>query len=207
MTPLTSRKAAPSPLRRTSLTVLVVGTALAILAAAGPEWLARIGVVLAVATGVLACGCAWREIRHNRRQHAGELLAATRRHGEALTEERRHNTSVVNILAERATVAQAEVERQRITIGGMQVEISTLRHQMGTLQQDNARLTEKLAQRDSTVKSLTETVRSHEAELLVLRHREIETVPPAEAPAVLDPRTWETALILPNYEVDHRSFA
>jgi regulator of replication initiation timing len=240
-----THKAQPSPLRRTSLIVLVAGTVLALAAALGPVWLTRVGVVLAVATGVVACVYAWREIRQNRREHALQMLEATRRHGRALTDERSHNASVVDVLANRAGAAQAEVERQRLTINGLQVQISTVRStvstlrgeismlqgEVSTLRVDNAHLRSELADRGLTIGSLQETVRAREAELAELlkdaADAEVHGLPRrvfAEHEAdtawleddqrsgdrdhltVVDLRTLETAMILPNYEGD-RKFA
>ena len=174
--PAISRQAAPSRLHRTSLTVLIVGTVLAIVAAFGPVWVARIGVALAVATGVAACIYAWREVQANRHAHARELLTVSQQHGRALTEERQHNARVVQVLRGRVSTAQAEVERQRGTVNGMQVEISTLRGQVtnlrgeiAALQHDQAHLQGEIAQRERTIGSLQETVRARDGELAVLR--------------------------------------
>ena len=77
------RTASPSALRRASEIVLVVGTVLAVLAAFGPIWSVRTGVVVAVVAAVLACAFAWRELFWERRQHhrghAGRVLGARAR--------------------------------------------------------------------------------------------------------------------------------
>ncbi len=156
--------------------MLIVGTVLAIAAAFGPVWVARIGVALAVATGVAACVYAWREVRANRHDHARELLTASQQHGRALTEERQHNARVVQVLRGRVSTAQAEVERQRVTVNGMQVEISTLRGhvtnlrgEIAALQHDQAHLQGEIAQRERTIGSLQVTVRARDGELAALR--------------------------------------
>jgi len=85
------RKEAVSPLRRTSEIVLVAGTVVAVIAAFGPTWAVRLGIVVAVISAVVACLFAWRELFNARRQHARAMLTASRDHGRALTDERTRN--------------------------------------------------------------------------------------------------------------------
>lgn len=186
---------------------------LALAAASGPVWLTRVGVVLAVLTGLLGCVYAWREGNQNRRTHSRELVTMTRRHGRALTEERRHNAAVLDVLADRVGAARAEVARQHATLNGMQVEITTvrgqvttLRREISTLRADNAALRHHLAEREATIGSLRDTVRAREGELAVLLDgaadaevhglpRRVRTAPSSaatgrESPDVLEEAGW-----------------
>lgn len=212
-----------SPLRRISQVVLVAGTALAVLTAFGPQWLTRVGVGLAVVTAIVACVYAWREIARGRRAHAAAQLSASQRHSAALTEERQQNGAVVDTLTYRIKAAQAEVATQRVTIAGLTTEVSSLRG-------DNAVLTHEIKMRDVRIASLRQTVRAREVELQVLLADEddavvhalprrvlaentaaLENVPAAaelwtdgDHPTVVDLRTLESAMILPNYEEDRK---
>jgi len=169
------RRAEISPLRRLSRNVLIIGTVVAVVAAWGPVWVVRAGVVVAVATAVVACVLAWRELAAVRHQHAVEMLAASRWHGAALREERRHNAAVVDTLTGRVEAATAErrghqthiveltstVVQLTATIGGLKSEISTLHGNFASAQGD-------IRQRESVIASLRETLRSREAELAAL---------------------------------------
>ena len=141
------RRAELSPLRRLSRNVLVIGTVAAALAACGPLWLVRVGVVLAVGAAVASCLLAWREVAELRRTHAAELLAASKASGAVLREERRHNASVVDTLAERARAAgeaivqhQAVIAELRTTLRTVRAENSTLVTKNGTLSDANGTL-------------------------------------------------------------------
>jgi hypothetical protein len=155
------RRLAPSSARRVSGVILVVGSVLAVAAAFGSLWVVRGGVVLAVLAAVFATTVTWRELTRERRRHAAETLAASRAHGQALRDERSHNQQVLQVVTDRNSRAVAEIERQHVVIAGMRTEISTLRG-------DKAALTATLAQRDRTIGSLRDTVRTQEAELLAL---------------------------------------
>lgn len=226
-----ARQATASRLRRTSQVVLVLGTVLAVGAAFGPAWLARVGVGVAVAAAVVACLFAWREVFGARRQHAQEVLRASQRHGQALREERTRNAGVVDILTRRAGEAGLVIEGQRTVI-------VTLRAEVAGLHAEQEGLLTQLAQRDTTITSLRRTVGARQAELAALRDAvaaadsdagsgaavrhmprralaEHEStwseVPGADEvwrdgshPSVVDLRMLDTAMVLPNYEADRR---
>lgn len=226
-----ARQATASRLRRKSQVVLVIGTVLAVGAAFGPTWLARVGVGVAVAAAVIACLFAWREVFGAQRQHAQEVLRASRRHGEALREERTRNAGVVDIVTRRAGEAGVVIEGQRTVIVALRAEVAGLHAaQEGWLTQ--------LAQRDTTITSLRRTVGTQEAELAALRDavaaddsdagsgaavrhmpRRVlaeqdstwSEVPGADEvwrdgshPSVVDLRMLDAAMVLPNYEADRR---
>ena len=119
-----ARKAPVPALRRLSRNVLIIGTVVSLLAAFGPTWAARAGIVIAVVAAVVACVVAWTELSQAHRAHASELLAATQAHGRALTEERRHNASVLDVLDRRAKNAAAEIVTHRRSIAQLHSEIS-----------------------------------------------------------------------------------
>lgn len=183
----TRRQEPTSPLRRATQVVLGAGTALAVASAFGPVWVVRIGLVVSVAAGVLACSLAWRELFAARRQHAGAMLRASHQHGAVLHEERERNAAVVEALSERARSAGMVIAGQRVTIAQLRSEVE---------------------QRDGVIGSLRGTVAAHEDELQVLRTRddaELHHLPRrvltvADTEGAVDLRTLETAMVLPNYE-------
>ena len=221
-----TRAARPPKLRRVSQSVLIVGSVVAVVAAFGPIWMVRAGVAVAVVTAVLACVFAYRQLFAVRRQHAQEVLTASRQHGQAMREERTHNASVVDALSLRVTQSGEIIEGQRVIIGKLQTSVATLNG-------DAVHLRSEIAHRETVIASLRETVRSREAELIALhgdgeenpganvRHMprrvlvEHETawvdVPSADElwgdgsyPTVVDLKTLETAMVLPNFEADQK---
>jgi chromosome segregation ATPase len=217
-----SRSAATSRLRRASEVVLVVGTVVAVAAAFGPAWAARVGVAVAVAAAVVACVCAWRELFNAERRHARTLLQTSQRHGAQLRDERRHNAEVVDTLTDRVRETVAVVDGQRVTIAG-------LRHEVFALEGDRTSLRAAVADRDRTITSLRTSVQKQEVEIAGLETRvaelvheldedgvqvhrlpalpqdELDALTEREDSLVLDLRTLETVRgVLPNYEADRR---
>ena len=221
-----TRAARPSKLRQASGLVLVVGSVVAVVAAFGPIWMVRAGVAVAIATAVLACYFAYRQLFVVRRQHAQAVIAASRRHGEALREERTHNASVVGALSLRVSQSGEIIEGQRVIIGKLQTSVAGLNG-------DVAHLRGEIAHRETVIGSLRETVRSREAELIALHGEDGEDagadvhhmprrvlvehesawadVPNADElwgdgsyPTVVDLRMLETAMVLPNFEADQK---
>lgn len=209
--------------QRLSPCVLLAGAVLSVAAAFGPVWVVRAGIALALIAGVIGCLLAWHDLTAVRRQHSMQNLATGKAHGAALTEERRQHTSVLDTLTDWINTAQAGIESQRIRIGQLTAEISALRG-------DNAFLKGEVSQREVTIASLRETVAARETELRALtgaddgtdaeimalpRRVKIDAcwqaLPTAEEPwadgthpTVVDLRTLEAALVLPNFEVDQR---
>ena len=169
------RKAEISPLRRLSRNVLIIGTVVAVVAAFGPVWVVRAGVLVAVAAAVLACVTAWRELAEARHRHAEEMLAASKASGAVLSRERRNNASVVDTLTARvqhaaddARQAHATVADLTMTITTLQTQIGTQRIQLSALQEEGTAAREEIRQRESVIAELRETVRAREAELVAL---------------------------------------
>lgn len=184
-------------MRRLSRNVLAIGTVVAVLAACGPLWVVRSGVVVALAAAVVSCLAAWREVASLRRSHAAEMLVAARAHGAALGEERRNNALVVDTLsgrarraADRAGVAEEAIEHHRASLTDLQAKLSTVQqdrvelrrentflredllswqHDVSSLHQDRDALQDEVRRDQLLISSLEETVLAREAELTALR--------------------------------------
>ncbi|HET9649100.1 MAG TPA: hypothetical protein VFP34_12850 [Microlunatus sp.] len=154
-----------SALRRWSRAVLVAGTVLSLACAFGPLWVARIGLIPALGSALVCCLLAWREIELERRAHSAAMLAASRRHGEQLTEERRHNAVVVDTVKRRLQAADTVAASRAATISRLQADIRRLRGDVNGLRGANSRLTRDLNFRDLTIRELRETLARREAEL------------------------------------------
>lgn len=173
------RRAEISPLRRLARNVLLIGTVVAIVAAFGPVWVVRIGVLVAISAAVVACVVAWRELADARRAHASEMLSASKAHSSALTDERRQNATVVDTLTGRIRQTRAEIERHRQTIIELTGTVTTLEGAVSSLRGDVSRVQasraadqaaaqREIRQREQAIDLLRDTVRSREAELLAL---------------------------------------
>ena len=223
--PVTARRAAPtSAYRRASEIVLVGGTVIAVVAALGPAWAVRVGIVVALVAAVVACVFAWRELFSARREHALAMLSAARGHGRALRDERERNGAVVATLGSRIRDAGAVIERQRVTIAELRVQISGLKG-------DKAYLRAEVDHREVVISTLRDTVRAREAELIALQAengedadvhewpRRVlagpgsagEDLPAADDrwtdgshPTVVDLLALDLEMVLPNYEEDRR---
>ncbi len=187
------RRASTSPLRRTAQIVLVGGTVVALVAAFGPPLVVRFGVVVAVASAVVACVFAWREVFAARREHAAELHRVSAEHGRVLTDSRRRNAAVVETLTGRIQEAGRTVAGQRVTIGELHQTVSGLeadrvalgatvgeltreRNLLGgkvaVLLDERVHLQLELTERDVMISNLRDTVRAHEDEIGSLRGSE-----------------------------------
>ena len=221
---LASRQAKPTTLRRASEIVLVSGTVLAVIAAFGPGWSVRVGIGVSVAAAVTACAFAWRELTAARRGHAKAMLAALQEHGRQLTEERTRNAAVVDTLSGRIADARAVIEKLRVMVAELKMQVSGLRG-------DTVYLAGEVSHRENVISALRETVRAREAELISLRDEddcEVHHMPrrvlaeheskwddipgvdelwgDGNHPTVFDLKMIDTAMVMPNYEVD-RKFA
>ena len=217
-----SRQAKPTSLRRASEIVLVAGTVLAVIAAFGPGWSVRLGVAVALAAAIMACTFAWRELWVTRRRHAKAMLAAVQDHGRQLTEERTRNAAVVEALSNRIADARTVIEKLRVMVAELKMQVSALRG-------DTVFLTGEVSHRETVITALRETVRAREAELISLRddadfevhhmprrvlaeHESVwDEIPGVDElwsngshPTVVDLKTIDTAMVLPNYEVDRK---
>jgi hypothetical protein len=222
---MTARRVAPtSAYRRASQIVLVGGTVIAVVAAFGPAWAVRVGIVVAIAAAVVACVFAWRELFSARREHAVAMLSAARDHGRALRDERERNGAVVATLGSRIRDAGAVIERQRVTIAELRVQISGLKG-------DKTDLRAEVDHREGVISALRETVRARDEELIAQQAENGEDadvhewprrvlaapgsawagLPAADDlwtdgshPTVVDLLALDLAMVLPNYEEDRR---
>jgi hypothetical protein len=212
-----SRREPVARAHRTTQTVLVVGSVLALGAALGPVWLVRAGVVVAVATCIVTCALAWRELSAARRRHAHRLLVVDKKHGDVLRKERTRNAEVVDALSERLSSAGMVVVGQRSTI-------AQLRGEVGVLTTERDGLREQVAERDTLIGLFRTSLREQEAALLAVRAQqselaerisaqadaEVHALPrrsrPAgsDKPGVLDAEMAELTMVLPNYETSRR---
>ena len=154
-----ARALPPGDRRRGTTAVLVGGTVVSMAAAFGPLWVARGGVLVAIAAAVTTSVLAWREVRAERRDHAAAMLAATKAHGESLRIERSHNAGVLQVVTDRNIAAMAEITRQ-------QTAVAQLRGEIASLKGDRAALTSEIARREAVITELRTTVRTREAELV-----------------------------------------
>jgi len=109
----------------------------------------------------LACTFAGRELAQARHEHAKQLLTIDRQHGRQLAEERRRNADVVSVLTSRIADRAVVIETQKLTIAQLKAQLYSVR-------KDNVSLSAELGQRNAVIDSLEVTLRSREAELLVL---------------------------------------
>ncbi|MFT4165272.1 MAG: hypothetical protein QM650_08520 [Microlunatus sp.] len=213
------RKQAAPARQRISTAVLIVGTVLSLGSLAGPDWMLRTGVVIALASAVASCALAWRELYLTKRKHAQELIAVGRRHTADLRAERQHNADVLGTVSERAKRWRQEVDRQQTQIAGLRVEVAALSSDLGSVRR-------QLVRANKTITGLREAVRDRDVELSLMRSMPLSlpaTEPVRQAAAVhalprrgrterseaaaetrlvLSQRTEEPAL--PNFEADRR---
>lgn len=214
-----TRRQAALTRQRISTTVLIIGTVLSLGSLVGPDWALRAGVVVALASAVVSCGLAWRELYLTKRRHAQDLLAAGRRHTDDLRAERRHNADVLDTVSRRAQRWRQEVDRQQNQIAGLRVEVSALRGDLMSVRR-------QLVRADGVLSGLRETVRDRDVELALMRSTasgvdaELHALPggisrqpdPAGTGAGVSSGAPWTSLdqlapepALPNFEADRRS--
>jgi hypothetical protein len=217
--PTASRRLKPSALQRISEVVLIAGTAGAVAAAAGSIWAARLGVAIAVMAALVACAFAWRDLNAARHAHAKSMLRAAREHGARLSEERVRTAAVVDALSVRVADAGKVIERQRMRLAQLQLELSSLN-------QDRTYLQGEIEYRDKVIEVLREAVLEPEdlitpsvgsgaevhhmpRRILSSGHDFVWQELPAEdevtsesLPAVVDLNIID--IVLPNYEADRQ---
>lgn len=168
-TGMATRKRVAPARQRIATVVLVVGTVLSLGSLVGPDWVLRVGLVIALASAVSSCLLAWREVYSTKRKHAQELIAVGRRHTADLRAERQHNADVLSTVSERAKRWRSEVDRQQTQIAGLRVEVSALSCDLGSVRR-------QLVHANKTITGLREAVRDRDVELALMR-----SVPPSSA--------------------------
>lgn len=208
-----ARKQAAPVRQRVSTVVLVVGTVLSLGSLFGPDWVLRVGVVIALASAVCSCALAWRELYLAKRKHAQELIAVDRQHNADLRAERQHNADVLGTVSERAKRWRDEVDRQQTQIAGLRVEVSALSTDLGSVRR-------QLVHANKTVTGLREAILDRDVELSLMRStlHSPATAETAEIAAEVHAlprrvRTAGTGLVvsrqitepaMPNFEADRR---
>ncbi len=149
--------------------VLVGGAISSAAAALGPVWVARAGVPLAIASGVIALVHALGALRDQRRTSGDQLLSQAKAHGTALHAERVHNAEVLNVLSARISAtreslasAVADAEQQRGKVVSLREELQTVHGRSTDLQH-------RLDELQNELSYSQETSAQQEAELFVLR--------------------------------------
>lgn len=145
-----------------SVSILGLGTLLALASLTGPDWLLRIGVVVAIAAALGSIAASWRDIASIRRQHAQDLLALSRRHRDELRVTRQRNGAVLKSVSGRAQRWRQEVDRQHSQLAGLRQELITLRLALGASRHSIIRA-------DATISGLRETLRDRDTEIALIR--------------------------------------
>ena len=148
----------PSSLRRSAQAFLLVGAILSTLAAMGPDWLVRAGVLVALISGISACLLAWREQRLAAAKHAQDELATLREHGRAMSAERQQHLEVLSVLQRRNEDLRGSISRLRGEHADRLIELNSLRG-------DKSALRSSLDAAADAIAALRERVGKLEAEL------------------------------------------
>ncbi|HEX5335227.1 MAG TPA: hypothetical protein VFW55_05065 [Propionicimonas sp.] len=133
-TAVTPRKANPSPLRRYAWLSLLGSTAVAVAAGFGGVWMARTGLVVAVAGGLMACAFAWREVRVTRTTLMAQQSADSRRSGEKLHAERLQHVRLLQVLQARNGELRSKLNTTRAEAAQLNQEAARLRGDKVALQ-------------------------------------------------------------------------
>lgn len=153
-TAVTPRKANPSPLRRYAWLSLLGSAVVAVAAGFGGVWMARAGLVVAIAGGAAACVFAWREVRVTRTTMLAQQSADSRRAGDKLHAERLQHVRLLRVLQSRN--------------GDLRSKLTTSRAEAARLSQDVAQLRGDKA---ALLVQLSEQQAAAEAEVLALPRR------------------------------------
>ncbi|HEY3338394.1 MAG TPA: hypothetical protein VGK18_07815 [Propionicimonas sp.] len=133
-TAVTPRKANPSPLRRYAWLSLLGSTVVAVAAGFGGVWMARAGLVVAVAGGLMACAFAWREVRVTRTTLLAQQSADSRRSGEKLHAERVQHVRLLQVLQARNGELRSKLNTTRAEAAQLNQEAAQLRGDKVALQ-------------------------------------------------------------------------
>lgn len=163
--------------------VLACGAVLSLAAAFGPLWFVRVGVVLAIAAGVVALVLAAREIR--RRQFAAEREKAqiVRDQVAASSAERRESARTLQTMSSyneradrRTTALRSDIEQLRGQLQSLLGENGRLASDLSSLRGDNAALKLALGDRDTELLGLRRDLAAREAELQLLQDGNAEVL-------------------------------
>lgn len=169
-----ARPVAPAtlPWRRVTLYVLIACGAVALAAVAGPEWVVRVGAIVAIATGVVAAVLATRAFRaldHDHRRARGrEVVEMERSHGDRLRQHRRDDAEVASTIREHLRRQGAENDHLRDRLGEAHEVIGQQQRSLTALDAERTELQRELRAKDDTITDLRTTVESQEVELSAL---------------------------------------
>jgi hypothetical protein len=137
----------------------LLGSAIAaVVAGFGGPWLLPIGLVLAVAGGVLASSFAWREVRATRTTLQAELRDDAQRSSELMQEATRRNLGVVKLLSAR----NGELVHQLADVRSIS---ATLAREAARLRGDKVALQFELNQRTQELTAVRESLSAVQAAL------------------------------------------
>jgi|GEM_PF-4658045 len=170
--------AAPAvfPWRRITLAVLVALGVLALASLAGTDWMVRAGLVLGLATGVVAAVLAVRALRRldseHREKHGEQIIALERDHGEQMRTDRARSTGVVETLSDHlkqreSNNAQLREHNAELTeqLGQAGEVIEAQRVSLEALHTENDELRSEIEVRDGIIGGLRQTLATREEEL------------------------------------------
>ena len=133
-TAVTQRKANPSPLRRYAWLSLLGSAAIAVAAGFGGVWMARAGLLVAIAGAVAACSFAWREVRVTRTTMLAQQSADSRRAGDQLHAERLQHVRLLQVLQTRNGDLRSKLNTARAETARLSQEAAQLRGDKAALQ-------------------------------------------------------------------------
>lgn len=171
-----SRKAPSSPRRRNTRLSLLGSAAGAVIAGFGGPWLLPIGLVVAVAGGVLASVFAWREVRITRTTLLAEQSDDARRASELLQDATRRNLGVVKLLSARNNELVHELVQSRAATAQLRCDAAALRGDKAALQLEVKQRTQELAQARSSLAEAQELLDAEIVELPLQRDPEVAEV-------------------------------
>lgn len=152
-----SRKAIPSPRRRFTRLSLLGSAVAAVVAGFGGVWL-PIGLVLAVAGGVLAATFGWREVRTTRTTLQAEQRDDAKRASELMQQATRQHLGIVKLLSSRNEVLVHQLAETRS-------ESATLAREASRLRGDKIALQFELNQRTLELTTVRESLNAVQAAL------------------------------------------
>ncbi len=133
-TAVTPRKANPSPLRRYAWLSLLGSAAIAVAAGFGGVWMARAGLLVAIAGAIAACSFAWREVRVTRTTMLAQQSADSRRAGDQLHAERLQHVRLLQVLQTRNGDLRSKLNTARAETARLSQEAAQLRGDKAALQ-------------------------------------------------------------------------
>jgi hypothetical protein len=133
------RFASSSPLRRNAWLSLVVSSIVAVACAFGTVWVARAGIVVAIAGGLLAANFAWQEIRASRNALLAQNSADSRAAAALLHTERAQHVRLLGVLQLRNADLRSKFNTARAEAAVLSQETAQLRGDKAALELELAK--------------------------------------------------------------------